>query len=191
MNQTLSRPEPSSLGEDHPRPKGNRWLLVAAIVLGLVSVGLAVALANEASDDSAVTDLPPEVEQVLDDFSTAYATADSELMASIVTEDFFASEDFYSPGGTEPDFSFNAPKFSIVEGVDNSSAQPVAVERFGDPIVTGDGPWVVSIGETWLDAFNRHDGTATYLIVNDDGVVRIHTYDWAGIEVPVEADFDN
>jgi hypothetical protein len=64
------------------------------------------------------------------------------------------------------------------------------IERFGEPIVAGDGPWFVTVGEVWIpDTFNRSEGTASYVIVDDGGTLRIAKYYWTGVKVAVDPDF--
>lgn len=55
--------------------------------------------------------------------------------------------------------------------------------------MVGDGPWFVSVGETWTDPSNHFDGTAVYVIVDDDGTPQISRYYWAGVRVTVQPDF--
>lgn len=207
MASTLEMPKSTDVQEVAGRPSSPRWLWLAVVVLGLLSIGLGVALvAATDDDDTAVPEatgvptieetndevsspaVPADVDQLLNDFGTAWKTADSDLFRSIATEDFFYNEDFYSPGAVAPDFSVGGPLFSMANGIDSSTFQ---VERFGEVIVTGDGPWVVSVGETWLDYANRWDGTATYLILDDGGTLKIDEYDWVGVSTPVQPDFGN
>ena len=49
----------------------------------------------------------------------------------------------------------------------------------------------MSVGETWFDVTNHWEGTATYLMVDDGGTIKIDKYDWAGIIIPVQPDFGN
>ena len=58
-----------------------------------------------------------------------------------------------------------------------------AVEQSGDYIVAGDGPWFISVEETWADATinSRMSGTASYVILDDEGALRIAEHYWAGI----------
>ena len=72
------------------------------------------------------------------------------------------------------------------------SGIPVIVERFGDLTVTGDGPWMVAVAETWIpDKLNQVDGVAVYVVVDDNGTTKIDKYYFAGQRVPVEYDFDS
>jgi hypothetical protein len=186
MTDTLEMPKTPEVHErERSAPGERRWLKIAVVAFGLLSLGLGVALvAGVAADDT--PDVPAEVTRVLDDFGTAYATADGDLFTSIVTEDYFFNERFYAADAVVPDFTTAGPRTERI--VSSSTFQ---VERFGDVIVAGDGPWMVAVGEVWTDPFNRWDGVANYVMVDDGGEVKIATYDWVGVKVPVQPDFGN
>ena len=184
MTISLDRPPAAEMLRDEQKPlrNQNRWLKIAVAVLALVALAFGAVLAyNLASgDDSAA---PDEVTRILDDFSTANAENDVDLMRSIITDDYVQTIDFYRPGELSPAFTSVGP-FSE----SSTSRLTYQVERFGDPIVTGDGPWVVSVGETWMpDTFNRDSGTATYVIVDDEGALKIDKYYWAGVKGVLES----
>ena len=56
------------------------------------------------------------------------------------------------------------------------------VEQVGDPIVTGEGPWFVSVEEIWEKPATHLEGQANYTIVEVDGVLKIANHYWAGLE---------
>ena len=177
---TVERPAPTALP-----PRQRRWVRAVVLVLVAASLGLFAIVAIGLIDgDSGSSELPAEAERVLEDFEAAAESEDADLFRSIITDDYFFAEDFYMPDGTDPDFSAAGP-FSVSR-IEWSTYQ---VERFGDAIVAGDGPWMVSIGEIWTDEFNRWDGTATYVLVDDAGQIKVNSYDWIGVKVPVQPDF--
>lgn len=208
MTETLEMTEPPVVRTDDGSARSNRWLWLAVVVLGLLSMALGAALVvatdsesvpegtvvptaettadQESTESTAV--VPVEVEQVIDDVTTAWVTADEDLFRSIATEEFFYNEDFYSAGQVTPDFTASGPLFSMANAIDGSTWE---VERFGDMIVAGDGPWVVTVGEVWFDYANRWDGVATYLLVDEGGTLKVDKYDWVGVGVPVQPDFGN
>ena len=60
---------------------------------------------------------------------------------------------------------------------------PQVAEWMGDKLVVGDGPWVVSVRENWVDAEAeiRFDGVGTYVIVEQaDGTMKINSHTYAG-----------
>jgi hypothetical protein len=124
------------------------------------------------------------VAQLLDDFATAHAENDADLMQAIITDDYVSTVDFYRPGEVTADFTAVGPFSATTTG-----RLTYRIERFGEPIVAGNGPWFVTVGEVWIpDSFNRDDGTATYVVVDDGGTLKIAKYFWAGVKGVGEAD---
>ena len=161
----------------------NRWLKIAVAVLAVVALGFGAVIAYNAvsGDDSAA---PVEVTQLLDDFATAYAENDADLMQAIITDDYFITQDFYMAGEATPHHTAAGPFNRVL-----LRSSTLRIERFGEPIVAGDGPWFVAVGENWVDSFNRYEGTADYVIEDDGGTLKIDKYYWAGVKVVVEPDF--
>ena len=184
MIASVDRPDAAASEEAGQRGPGrsSRLPRVVVVVLAVVVLGLTALLVSAVVSDDDTT-MPDEVRQVLDDFETAYETNDMELFNATVSDDYFFTDDFYSPGEQVPEYTMAGPAYAAkVRHADWS------VERF-DPTVVGDGPWFVSVGETWTDPFNHFDGTAVYVIVDDDGTPQISRYYWAGVRVAVQPDF--
>ncbi len=62
-------------------------------------------------------------------------------------------------------------------------------EQVGDSIVTGDGPWFVSVEEIWAETDYRYDGQASYTIVEVDGVLKIANRYWPDTRATNLTDF--
>ena len=167
-----------------------RRLRIAAAVLAVLVIALGAALVGVlVSDDDGVTGTAPdEVIQVLDDFATAFDEQDPELMESIITEDFSGTVDFFVPDATDPSFSVGVTPSLLLREVRQSG---FSVERSGDVLVAGDGPWAIATLETWSDPLNLEHGTRIYVVVDDDGVPKLAGYYYVAIKVPVVPDFEN
>jgi hypothetical protein len=163
-------------------------VISAALALLALFLGAALVVAVMADDDSVDGNASDEVRQVLDDFATAFAEQDVELMESIITDDFFGTVDFYNPGTVEPAFTVGVTPTLLLREVRDST---FSVERSGGLLVAGDGPWTIAARETWSDPSNREEGTRLYVVVNDDGVPKIATYYYAAVKVPIVPDFGN
>lgn len=177
--------EPLPERDDHLRSRIMRLRLLAA-ALAVLALGLGAALAVAATGDDAESTLPDDVAQVVDDFARAFEEQDDELMASIITDDFEATIDFYNPGTTEPAFTYGVTEQGLLR---ETRTQAWEHERFGDLLVAGDGPWVVAAHESWSDVSNREDGVRVFVIVEQDGVPKIDRYSFATVKVPVVPDF--
>ena len=165
----------------------NRGLRIAVVVLALCALGLGAVVIRDvvSGDDAAV---PEEITQLLEEFETAYDTNDGDLFRSIISEDYFLTDEFYQPGDRTPNYTVAGPDYVGVRGVETYGWQ---VERLGEPIVTGDGPWFVAVGEKWTEPpFTDTVGTATYTNVTENGAMKIAKYYWAGVYDPVEHEFD-
>lgn len=171
MTATIERPA-SNPAQDAPDRSQSRFLTVMVAVLAVVALGLgAVVLYNLASgDESAV---PADVQQVLDDYYDAWETQDGNALRALITDDYSLTEHVYEPDGRQ---------VVVVRDPDNLSLNLDAytIETFGTPIVTGDGPWFVSVGESWVGEFSRSDGIATYEVVEQDGTLLIARHYWDG-----------
>lgn len=53
-------------------------------------------------------------------------------------------------------------------------------ELVGEPIITGNGPWIVSVEENWTEWEAHSNGIATYVIVEEDDSLKIANHIWAG-----------
>jgi hypothetical protein len=188
MTMSMNRAESDELAldgqvADQPR---NRTLKASVVVLALLALVLAAALVvNATSDDDSAA--PTEVTDLLDDFALAYENRDVELFETIVIDDYSFVEDFYASTEGSQDFTAAGPLHAALDNVRTSSYR---VERFGDTIVAGNGPWIAAVGESWIDPFNQYDGAGLYTIVEENGTLEIAKYVWAGIKVEVQVDFD-
>lgn len=57
-------------------------------------------------------------------------------------------------------------------------------EHVGEPVIVGDGPWFVAVGENWSGGNVRwnFNGTRTYGIIDQGGTLRIATSYWVGLQ---------
>ena len=138
----------------------------------------------ETAPETATT---PEIDQLLDDYRAAWNAYDADAMRPLLTEDFH----WYF---TNPD-----PRFGVSTGwygtpdldrtltyVGGSAAlNKIHFEWVGEPIMTGDGPWLVSWAWHGTSANYEHPeqvGISTYTIVDEDGTLKIAR----AIEVPFD-----
>jgi len=107
-------------------------------------------------------------------------TFDYEGMQALVTDNF--RRPFYQGG------QFGSPAFRGVRTIEfwdfMEDEDPLfEIERVGEPIVRGDGPWYISVAENWEKPGEglREEVIYTYAVVLDtDDVLRIDDAYWVG-----------
>ena len=57
----------------------------------------------------------------------------------------------------------------------------LGIDRTSDLVVTGAGPWFVSVGENWTRPFYFSEGTASYAIIEEEGKLKVGYHFWAGL----------
>lgn len=179
MAATIDRPTPSPTPEAPDRSR-SRLLKVMVAVLAVVVLALgAVVLYELASGDESA--MPADVQQVLDDYYDAWETEDRDALRALVTDDVAFVKHVYKPDGGQYSVASDADRFGSRLGQTDYT-----IENFDSPIVTGDGPWFVSVGESWISVFSRYDGTANYMIVEEDGALLIARHHWVGHVSPLD-----
>ena len=130
--------------------------------------------------------MPSELEQVLDQFLEAENAEDFEAFEALVTPEF-----------RRPEYTGNlygGPPIRDVLGIEYfrdvfDGSPDYDIERIGDPIVRGDGPWYVSFAETWkaTGADVQFEVIYTYALVERDGTILVDDGYWVGTPVPMES----
>lgn len=167
---------PAEVGANKRVVSGKRFLILFAILL---TVAL-VALATRASNDGEPAGPDEEIQQLLDDYLTAWETQDEAAVRSATTGNYVLNEYAYTDDTLG--FRLNYHVDDDIDGVvDEGFRYNWSNEHVGDPIVTGDGPWFVSVEEHWEETGYVYEGQANYTIVEEDGVLKIANHYWAGL----------
>ena len=153
------------------RDPGHRVLvgLVLVLAAALVGLGAWTIVDRAATADTAVTD---EIQQLLDDYHTAWNTWDGDAYRALMTEDGV----HVIPGRTMS----AAQQATVVEGLERVGWH---VEAIGEPIMTGDGPWYVAQAHLLTadtDPEEGRQGLSTLTIVDDGGTLRISRHVYTG-----------
>jgi hypothetical protein len=162
-------------------------MLVAVLVVAVAGLGMWVAY--DLSRGSG-TSLDAEVQQVLDDYLGAWEAHDRATMQAVTAEGFLLNEYIYeiADGGVV-----------LEDTVINNDVEDLMflgflfeweVEQAGDAVVTGDGPWFVSIEENWSQpkgsGTEQLDGIASYTIVEEGDGLKIANHTWFGLRYDTE-----
>jgi hypothetical protein len=187
MTISTSHPDQVFASEQDDRDSSQlRRLRIVVALLAILGLTLGAILIATGDEDSGASNAPDDVIQLVEDFERAFEEQDVELIQSIITEDFSATAQLYNPDTAKPAFTAGLVSSSLTSEI---NAQTWNVERSGDRLVAGDGPWVVAARETWSDRFNRDEGTRIYIIVDEDGTPKIAGYYYVGILYDVMPDF--
>lgn len=198
MTSTIS-PSPGEVAEHPTRsPRRSRGLLITVVVLAVVAMGLGVALIAQISKGDDGTAVPADVQAVIDEFVLASENVDLEAMQAVVTDDFRrpfyegdpAGKGLMTSGGvTLPEQDVWTMEDFEAEFWETDTAV-YEVERIGDPIVQGDGPWYVSVAQHWESPSlgTQFDAVYTFAVVDEDGTLKIDDAYWAGNRSVLGAD---
>ena len=152
--------------------RGVRWWIVA--VIGVVALAIGVLIGNNLDGGRDTSD----PERAVDQYNTAWEENDPEALLAVVTDDFVEEYQYYSQ-----------PDDQVVTSEDSWDASRAAsyaefsdyqIEVSGDAIVVGDGPWFVSVNESQAGDGSEYEGTATYVVVDDGGTLRLASKSWTG-----------
>ncbi len=168
---------PTEVGGLKQVVSGKRFLMIAAILLAVALVGLGTRVINDQQTSSP----DDEIQQLLDNYLTAWETRDEAAVRLATTGNYVINEYAYtddSIGG----FRLNYHVDDDIDGVVNEGfGYHWSNEQVGDSIVTGEGPWFVSVEEIWEETGYIYEGQANYTIVEVDGVLKIANHYWAGV----------
>lgn len=175
-----SRPATTPEVRVEPRRTRGPYLVIAALAAAVLALGGALLVGVGGGED--LPAVPEDVQTVLDDFQLAITTGDFDAFQSVVTRDFRNA--FYrgQRDGIPWRMIADVEDFRFL----GSDAGPAFdVERVGDPMVRGDGPWYVTYAENWRawDVGVQYEWLTTYVVVDVDGTLLIAELQQAGHSV--------
>ena len=149
-----------------------RWWMVA--VIGVVALAIGVFIGNSLDGGRDTSD----PERAIDQYNTAWEENDPEALLEVVTDDFVEEYHYYAQRDDQ-----------VVMSEDSWDARTAAryaefsdyqIDHSGDAIVVGDGPWFVSVNESQVGEGTEYEGTATYVVVDDGGTLKLASRSWVG-----------
>lgn len=148
---------------------------------------LLVAACGQQSTDEASAELV----QLLDDFRAAVNDYDGEAVQALVTDDYVSHESYYDWVGSQLLFSpGNIELDEVLAGLEGYLA--LDQYQYGDvgaASVFGDGPWYVTQYEEVTSVDYEYQGTAVYVVEDQEGTLRLAAKSWTGIRsVPAIGD---
>jgi hypothetical protein len=145
-----------------------------AAVIAVLALAIGVLIGNNLDGGGGTSD----PERAVNQYNTAWEENDPEALLAVVTDDFVEEFRYYSQ-----------PDDQVVMSEESWDARSSAryaefgdyqIEVSGDAIVVGDGPWFVSVNESQLGEGTSYEGTATYVVVDDGGTLKLASKSWTG-----------
>ena len=156
------------------------WGYLRLFTLFIMSFLVLLSLGGCAS--SGITPIPetaitPELDQLLEGYFAAYNDYDVDALKAVITDGYvlYEGRSFSNLNVSSPvceDYEA-AEMFLYVEGYNKENEYHF--ERLGEPIMSGDGPWIVSqvLQVSWKDHPNGVSGISTFTIVDEDGTPKV------------------
>jgi hypothetical protein len=159
----------------HPR---SRTLITAVAVLASVVLVLGAWVVYDQVTEPA---MPGDVQQVIDDYLRAWEERD-EAAIRATTDDFVINEYIYREDADTGEIALYEHIVDDIDGVVMRGFNYTWENaQYGQPLVVGDGPWVVTVEENWVYTMQHYDGLAHYIVVDEEGTLKVANHYWAGL----------
>jgi hypothetical protein len=140
----------------------------------LLAVGAAGWWLGSSADDGADTAASAEIEQLIDDFSTAQGLdsgelPDPEALFALFTDDYLHRSFSYTQVGDQLVTRDNT--FTAIDEAERTSIWEA--ERVGELLVAGDGPWVVAHVNTALGPIVSVEGINIFVVIDEGGTLKV------------------
>ncbi len=184
----------------------NRGLVVSLAVLMVTAAGCgssgaeptttaAPATTAAAATTTTAASAMPEIEQLLDEYNRIWSAADADAFKALLTDDYVHSGNTFLAGAdlSNPEQVSLSSRPGGGHDLDQTINRMMTygsiyqIERIGEPIVSGDGPWFVSVAEDSAQGDAHCNGISTFVIVEEAGTLKVayhfgaclETYEWA------------
>jgi len=188
MTALTDRPDQVNADQLHQAERRNRLLTITVVVLVLAVFGLGSWIIYDATTDREAS-VTAEIDQLLDDYISAVSANDAPAYLAVVTDDFVVNDILYYQVGGTLVRSLSSETLDLVATSLEFAVTEWQFELVGEPIVTGEGPWYVSLVENarnTTEENHRYVGVSTYVVVDDDGTLLVAEKTWIGARLEVE-----
>ena len=100
-----------------------------------------------------------------------------------MTDDFVEEYHWYTQ--LDDRISVGTDSWGATVAAAGAVASDYEIELSGEAIVVGDGPWFVSVAESQTGSGNACEGTTAYVVVDDDGTLKLARKSWVGTRQPL------
>jgi hypothetical protein len=173
MTDLIHRPKQIDAGLLEPGNGPRRFLTITVAIMAVVLIGLGAWVVYDQTTVPETT-VTEEIQIVIDDYLATWNSYDGEAFLELVTID-------YALDMTGGSVSITQQAEETYELVNSLQAREWNETVIGEPIMTGDGPWFVSLVEHFTAPGygpQGADGVSTFTIVDEDGTLKVarHTY---------------
>ena len=156
---------------------GNRSLIILVVVLTVALASLGTWVLNDITTvpETAVT---AEIDQIFDDYVTAFNNYDLEAVEALLDDDYMIYETGWHRMASVSTPPYPTDRESLLEMTGlNYQIQDVQWERLGEAIMTGDDPWLVSqvirVTTTEYQYPNGIEGISILTIIDENGTLKV------------------
>ena len=160
-----------------------RRVTVLSIAVAMVAAGCSSGTTDTTTTTAVISTTVSEPEQTIDEYNTAWEEQDPEALLAVVTDDFVEEYHYYTQ--LDDHVSVSTDSFGATEAASYAASSDFQIELSGESIVVGDGPWFVSVAESQTGGGNAYEGTTAYVVVDDDGTLKLARKSWVGSRQPV------
>jgi len=135
------------------------------------------------------TAIPAEIERLVEDYCAVFNTYDADAFEALIAEGYTAYRtEFDSQHAVSSGIAETSPAEWVIASLKSYYANlEYHVERRGQPIISGEGPWLVSqvIFERFNDPRypNGVEGISTLTIVHEDSTLKVARDIYVAFEV--------
>ena len=162
------------------------WIGGVVVLLLLASLGACVSSDSTKASETAVS---VEIDQIFDDYIAALNDYDVDAFRAMITDGYMSYGTAWDPHFTvsTPVDRYRNLKGMLEEVELNYPSFEVQWERLGDPIMTGDGPWLVSQVIRRMSNQTQYpngiEGISTLTIVDEAGTLKVARNVFVAFEV--------
>lgn len=156
-------------GGETARLRGRiRNMTIAIVVMAVALIGLGAWVIYDLVAESETT-VSGEVEALLDDYTAAWNDYDGAGFLALVTDDFVHQVGNTISGADD-----------IAANIEAGAAYETTIERMGEPIMHGDGPYFVAQVNSVTSETTQLDGISVFTIVQDGDAYKIQSHVFVG-----------
>lgn len=168
MTVVTDRPSEVAGGET-ARLRGRiRNMTIAIVVMAVALIGLGAWVVYDIVTESD-TAVSADIETLLDDYTTAWNSHDGDAFRALVADNYV--HEYAGMTSTVDDVAAN---------IETGTVYQTVVEKIGEPIQYGDGPYIVAQANHLTSSTTQLDGISVFTIVQNGDAYMIQSHVFIG-----------